>query len=150
MKAAYITQTGAPEVITFGELPKPEPRGNEVLVKIAAAGVNPIDTYIRSGMVGMSLPSPYIIGCDLAGTVEQTGPLALRFNPGDRVWGSNQGLMGRQGSFAEFCAVDEAWLYPTPANVSDEAAAAWALVGITAQAVEPAGPTRLLPVRQSW
>ena len=54
------------------------------------------------------------------------------FKKGDRVWCSNQGLLGRQGTFAEYCAVDESWLYPTPASVSDEAAAASALVGITA------------------
>lgn len=55
-----------------------------------------------------------------------------RFKPGDRVWGTNQGLVGRQGTFAEFCAVDECWLYPTPAGVDDQVAAANALVGVTA------------------
>ena len=55
-----------------------------------------------------------------------------QFQPGDRVWGSNQGLLGRQGTFAEFCAIDECWLYPTPKGVSDEQSAAIALVGITA------------------
>ena len=55
-----------------------------------------------------------------------------RFKVGDRVWGSNQGLLGRQGVSAEFAAVDEDWLYPTPANLSDQEAAALALVGITA------------------
>jgi NADPH2:quinone reductase len=94
--------------------------------------VNPIDTYIRSGAVKMELPLPFIVGCDLAGTVERCGPEAQRFKPGTRVWGSNQGLMGRQGTFAEFAAVDDAWLYPTPDGVSDQQAAAGALVGITA------------------
>src|SRR5207249_2273624 len=60
------------------------------------------------------------------------GPGVTRFEPGDRVWGSNQGLLGRQGTFAEYCAVDECWLYPTPDGVADEQAAASALVGITA------------------
>jgi len=55
-----------------------------------------------------------------------------RLRVGDRVWGSNQGLLGRQGTFAEFAAVEEQWLYPTPENVDDKAAAALALVGITA------------------
>jgi len=72
------------------------------------------------------------VGCDLAGTVEEVGPEAKRFKKGDRVWCSCQGLLGRQGTFAEYCAVDESWLYPTPAGVSDEAAAAVALVAITA------------------
>jgi NADPH2:quinone reductase len=68
----------------------------------------------------------------LAGVVETVGPETRLFRVGDRVWGSNQGLLGRQGTFAEYCAVDESWLYPTPAEVSDEDAAACALVGITA------------------
>ena len=68
----------------------------------------------------------------LAGTVVEADSQAARFKPGDRVWGSNQGLLGRQGAFAEYCAVDECWLYPTPDGVSDEQAAALALVGITA------------------
>ena len=64
--------------------------------------------------------------------MEACGNEVTRFSPGDRVWGSNQGLFGRQGSFAEFAAVDECWLYPTPAEESDAMAAAGALVGITA------------------
>jgi NADPH2:quinone reductase len=133
MKAAYIERTGAAEeVIIYGDLPKPEPQGAQVLVKMAAVAVNPIDTYIRNGANYWELPKPYIIGCDLAGTVSAVGPQATRFKVGDRVWGSNQGLMGRQGSFAEFCAVDEAWLYPTPQGIGDDVVAACALVGITA------------------
>jgi NADPH:quinone reductase len=95
--------------------------------------VNPIDTYLRAGAVKMELPMPFIVGCDLAGVVERAGPGAKRYPPGTRVWGSNQGLLGRQGTFAELAAVDERWLYPTPDNVGDEQAAAAALVGITAQ-----------------
>lgn len=132
MKAAYIEQTGAPDVIQFGELPQPSPTGKQVLVKTGAVAVNPIDTYIRSGMIAAQLPRPYVIGCDIAGTVTAVGPEATRFKPGDRVWGSNQGLMGRQGTFSEFAAIDEDWLYATPSAVSDEDAAAAALVGITA------------------
>ncbi len=83
-------------------------------------------------MYPMDLPRPFIVGCDLAGVVEATGTAATRFSKGDRVWGSNQGLLGRQGTFAEYAAVDECWLYPTPEEVSDHDAAAVALVGITA------------------
>lgn len=132
MQAAYIEKTGDPSVIQFGDLPTPEPGPTEVLVKVKAAAVNPIDTYIRAGLVGMATKFPYIIGCDLAGVVEQCGPAAKRFKPGDRIWGSNQSLFGRQGTFAEYAAVDEKWLYPTPANETDAEAAAGALVGITA------------------
>jgi len=132
MKAAYIEKTGSPRMITVGDLPKPEPTATQVLVKVGAVSVNPIDTYIRSGMYEMEFPSPYILGCDLAGTVEAVGADVARFKPGDRVWGSNQGLFGRQGTFAEYAAVDECWLYPTPEEVPDEEAAAMALVAITA------------------
>jgi len=132
MKAAYIERTGPPEVIRYGELPEPKPAGHEVLVRVAAVALNPVDTYIRSGMIAAELPKPYIIGCDLAGTVEAVGPEVQRFKPGDRVWGSNQGIMGRQGTFAEYACVHEQWLYPIPAGVEEQQAAAVALVSITA------------------
>jgi NADPH2:quinone reductase len=132
MRAAYIEQTGPPEVIQVGELPRPKPGAGQVLVKVGATSLNPIDLYVRSGMIAMPLAFPYIIGCDLGGTVEEVGPGATRFAIGTRVWGSNQGLLGRQGVTCEYAAVDEDWLYPTPAGQSDDAAAAGALVGITA------------------
>src|SRR5262249_54108675 len=69
---------------------------------------------------------------DLAGTVEALGPDVKRFKVGDRVWGSNQGLLGRQGTFAEYACVLEDWLYPTPPGVPDTVTAAVSLVGITA------------------
>lgn len=132
MKAAFIRQTGTPDVIEYGELPTPEPGPTEVLVKVVAVSVNPIDTYIRSGMIKVATSFPFIIGCDLAGTVERVGSEVRRFKAGDRVWGSNQSLFGRRGSFAEYAAVDEKWLYGTPAAMSDAQAAAGALTGITA------------------
>ena len=133
MKAAYIETTGPAEsVVKYGEIPTPEPRPTEVLVRTGAVAVNPIDTYLRNGANYWELPKPFVIGADLAGTVERTGAQVTRFKAGDRVWCTNQGFMGRQGTFAEYCAIDEKWLYPTPAGVSDEEAAACALVGITA------------------
>jgi NADPH2:quinone reductase len=132
MRAAYIEKTGPPEVIQVGDLPRPEPGPGQVLVRVHAVSLNPIDLYIRSGLVAMPLSFPYVIGCDLSGTVEQVGPNCARYKVGDRVWGSNQGLLGRQGVASEYAAVDEAWLYPTPALLEDSGAAAMALVGITA------------------
>lgn len=132
MKAAIITTTGAPEVIQWAEMPVPGVDNSQVLVRTEAVAVNPIDTYIRSGIVKAALPKPYIIGCDIAGVVEAVGSGVERIKVGDRVWGSNQGLAGRQGSFAELCAIDEQWLYPIPEGVSSDSAAAGALVGITA------------------
>jgi len=132
MRAAYIDQTGPPEVIKVGDLPRPEPEPGQVLVRVQAVSLNPIDLYIRSGAVAMPLSFPYIVGCDLSGTVEKTGPGCSRFRVGDGVWGSNQGLLGRQGVASEYSAVDEGWLYPKPALLEDSGAAAMALVGITA------------------
>lgn len=132
MKAAYIEQTGPPENIKVGVLPKPMPGPGQVLVRVRAVSMNPIDLYIRSGMVAFPLAFPYIIGCDVAGTVEALGSGCERLKVGDRVWGSNQGLLGRQGVASEYAAVGEEWLYPTPALLPDEQAAAMALVGITA------------------
>ncbi len=132
MKAAYIKATGPAESIVFGDLPTPSPKGTEVRVKTCAVAVNPVDTYIRAGAIAMPLPLPFIVGCDVAGVIDAVGPNAARFKPGDRVWGSNQGLLGRQGTFAEYVVADEDWLYPSPTGVSDEDLAATALVGITA------------------
>ena len=132
MKAAFVNQPGPAESIVYGDLPTPKPSGEQVLVKVEAVAVNPVDTYIRDGAIQMGVPMPFVVGCDLAGTVEAVGPEAKRFQPGDRVWGSNQGLLGRQGTFAEYAAVDECWLYPMPDGVASEDAAAIALVGITA------------------
>ncbi|MEO1498395.1 MAG: NADPH:quinone reductase [Planctomycetota bacterium] len=132
MKAAYVAQPGPASTLQVGELPDPTPAEGQVLVRVAASAVNPIDTYVRGGLVAMDLPLPYVPGCDLAGVVAAVGLGATRFQPGDRVWGSNQGLLGRQGTLAELAAVDEHWLYPTPDGVADESAVAGALVGITA------------------
>jgi NADPH:quinone reductase len=133
MKAAYITQTGTPDVIVYGELPMPKPTRRQCLIKVGAVDVNPIDTYVRSGLIPAKLTFPFILGRDLAGTVVETGAGVKGFKVGDRVWATGQGVEGRQGTFAEFAAVDERWLHPTPSAVSDEDIVALSLVGITAQ-----------------
>lgn len=132
MRAAYVEATGPADAIKVGDLPRPKPGAGQALVRVRAVALNPIDLYVRAGTVPMPLSFPYVIGCDFAGTVEELGPDASRFKKGDRVWGSNQGLLGRQGVAAEFAAIDEHWLYPTPESLSDQDAAALALVGITA------------------
>ena len=132
MQAAYITETGGPELIQVGELPDPKPGAGEVLVRVQAASVNPIDTYIRGGLVPMELPMPFVIGSDLAGEVIEVGEGVSGWTAGDRVWASNQGLLGRQGTSAERVCVAADYLHAVPENVSVENAAAVALVGITA------------------
>lgn len=132
MKAAYIRETGAPDVIEVGELPEPKIGAGQLLVRVHAASVNPIDTYIRGGAIAVDLPDPYVIGCDAAGVVEAVGEGAGRFSVGDRVWCTNQGLQGRQGTFAEKIAVEDDWCFPLPDSVSFEDGAASALVAVTA------------------
>jgi NADPH:quinone reductase len=132
MKAAFIRRTGPPSVIEFGKLPAPEPREDEVLVRLKAAAVNPVDAYIRAGQVAMELPFPFIIGRDLAGVVERIGAGATRFRAGDRVWCNNQGIHGRQGTFAEFAAVRQDLLYALPDHVDFSAMMTLAHSGLTA------------------
>jgi NADPH2:quinone reductase len=132
MKATFLAAVGAPDVLRYGELPDPVPKAGEIRIRVQTAALNPIDTYVRAGMVKMPLPTPFITGSDCAGTVDTIGPGVKRFKAGDRVWGSNQGLLGRQGTCAEFVCASEEFFYATPAGVSDDQAAAVALVGITA------------------
>lgn len=132
MKAAYFNATGGTDVLQYGDLPLPEPKAGEIRVKVLAATVNPIDTYVRSGLAAIGGPFPFITGRDFAGVVDAVGPGVTKHGVGDRVWGANQGSGGRTGSCAEFCITGEAFAYPVPAGVADDQAAACALVGITA------------------
>ncbi len=81
VKAAYIEQTGPPECIQYGDLPRPAPAATQVLVRVKAAALNPIDTYLRGGAPYWDLPQPYIPGCDLAGVVESVGAQSSGSNP---------------------------------------------------------------------
>src|SRR5207302_2198266 len=132
MRAAYINQTGPPEVVIYGELPTPKPGRTQCLIKVAAVDMNPIDTYIRSGMIAAKLSFPCILGRDLAGTIVEIGPDVKTFKPGQRVWATNQGFAERPGTFCEFAAVDECWVHAIPNGVRDEEVVAASLVGITA------------------
>ncbi len=132
MQAAYINKPGLCNEIIVGEMPTPQPMQDEYLIRIKAIALNPIDMYIRAGTIAMPLPKQFISGCDFAGVVESVGENCSRFKEGDRVWGSNQGLLGRQGTSAEFAAIKEDWLYPSLEGVDDQQLAATSLVGITA------------------
>lgn len=115
-----------------------------------AVTVNPIDTYIRSGAYPIPLPRPFIIGRDLVAIVEAVGRGVTRFAPGQRVWCNNQGYGGRQGTFAEFVAVDEGLLYPLPDGVNEHEAVAvvhsalTACIGLVREAAIQAGETLLI------
>jgi NADPH:quinone reductase-like Zn-dependent oxidoreductase len=114
MWAAYIERRGAPSEINFGRLPIPEPGPTDVLVRVEATAVNPVDTYVRSGTYDTPLPFPFVIGRDLAGTVVRSGAGAAGFEPGQRVWANSLGHGGRQGVAAEYAVVAADRLYPLP------------------------------------
>ncbi len=114
MKAAYIEQVGPPEIIQYGDLPEPIVREHDVLVRVVAVAVDPVDTYIRSGAYPIRMTFPFIIGRDMTGIVTAVGASVQRFNAGDRVWSNNQGYDGRNGTFAELLAIDESLLYHLP------------------------------------
>ena len=112
--------------------PTPVPGDQQVLIRVYASSVNPIDTYVRGGLIPFDLPQPYCPGCDAAGVVESVGTQASHFQIGDRVWSTNQGLLGRQGTLSEKIVIDEDSCFPLPDEVTYEEGAASALVGVTA------------------
>lgn len=132
MRAAFIDQLGPAENIRFGELPVPVPGATDVLVRVAAVAVDPVDTFIRSGAYRTPTPFPFVIGRDLAGTVAAADPAATGFTLGDRVWCNSMGHAGRQGAAAEFVAVPADRLYRLPDGVDPDAAVAVAHPAATA------------------
>ncbi|MFF4346880.1 NADPH:quinone reductase [Streptomyces sp. NPDC001530] len=121
MRAAYVEQLGPPDVIRYGELATPVPGPDEVLVDVAATTVNPVDTFVRSGVFRTPLEFPFVIGRDLVGTVASAGG---GFAVGDAVWCNSLGHGGRQGAAAERAAVPVDRLYRLPAGVPPEVAVA--------------------------
>ncbi|WP_305887584.1 zinc-dependent alcohol dehydrogenase family protein [Bradyrhizobium sp. CCGB01] len=131
MRAAILETHNAPLRLSTISTPEISPR--EVLVRVRASGVNPLDTKIHAGAAAHAChPLPAIPGIDLAGVVEQTGHDVTRFKPGDEVYGMTGGVGGVPGSLAEFAAVDADLLAPKPANLSMREAAALPLIFITA------------------
>jgi len=115
------------------DTPKPVPGPGEVLVKIAASAVNPLDTKIRAGAAAHARhPFPAILGIDMAGVVETVGAEVHGFQPGDEVFGMTGGVGGVQGSLADYAAVDARLLARKPGNLSMREAAALPLIVITA------------------
>jgi NADPH2:quinone reductase len=131
MKALVIDSEGA--AFRLAALPKPIPAAGEVLVRIKASGVNPLDTKIRAGKAAHARhPLPAVLGIDMAGVVEDVGAGVTGFRRGDEVYGMTGGVGGVQGSLAEYAAVDARLLAPKPHNLSFREAAALPLIFITA------------------
>lgn len=118
MKAIRVHKFGGPEVLQLDEVPDPAPGPRQVLVRIRAAGVNPVDTYIRSGSYALMPPLPYIPGTDAAGVVEAVGEGVKRVKKGDRVYVVRTAGPPLTGGYAELAVCHEALVQPLPAGVS--------------------------------
>jgi NADPH:quinone reductase-like Zn-dependent oxidoreductase len=134
MKANIYRCYGSPDVIEFADIPKPVPADDEILVKVAAASVNPLDWHFVRGtpyivrlMAGTGAPDVTRLGVDFSGTVEAVGSKVTRFKTGDEVFG------GRTGAFAEYVKMrEESAVAAKPANMSFEQVAAVPIAGVTA------------------
>src|SRR5688572_3662959 len=122
MKAIVVHEFGGPEVMKLEDVPTPEPKGSEILVRIEAAGVNPVDTYLRTGIHAHAPKLPYTPGKDGAGLVDAVGEGVTKFKPGDRVYTANT----LTGTYAEFALCEEMDLGKLPDKVSfEEGAGIW-------------------------
>ena len=134
MRAAVRERYGTPDAVEIRELPKPVPADDEVLVRVRASSVNPVEWYAAAGrpyvgrvQMGLRKPKSIRLGVDFAGTVEAVGKDVTAFRPGDDVFG------GRDGAYAEYvCVRDSRAIVRRPANVSFEEAAAVGVAGLTA------------------
>jgi NADPH2:quinone reductase len=133
MKAILATAPGSVEVLQLRDIPKPElPSPHHLRVKLAAAGVNPVDTKLRAKPAYYPDKLPAILGCDGAGTVEEVGSAVTRFKAGDAVFFCNGGLGDEPGNYAEYTTLHEDYCAAKPAMIGLQDAAALPLVLITA------------------
>ncbi|MEZ2230226.1 zinc-dependent alcohol dehydrogenase family protein [Microcoleus sp.] len=133
MKAIVFETPGAPEVLKLQDIPAPTiQKETEVLVRLRAAGVNPIDTKLRGRGTFYPDRTPHVLGCDGAGVVEAVGSGVQSFQVGDEVFFCNGGLGGPTGTYTELAVIDEQFLALKPASLSFVQAAASPLVLITA------------------
>ncbi|NUN64286.1 zinc-dependent alcohol dehydrogenase family protein [Pseudanabaena biceps] len=133
MKAVLMTAAGDPNVLQLAEVPEPTIQSpSEIIVRLKAAGINPIDTKLRSHGTFAPDQLPSILGCDGAGIVEAIGAEVTKFKVGDHVYFCNGGLGLKQGNYAELTTIDEKFVAHKPKNISFEEAAAMPLVLLTA------------------
>ncbi|MDR8393953.1 NADP-dependent oxidoreductase [Aliifodinibius sp. S!AR15-10] len=134
MKASYFDEFGELDNIKTGTLERPEAGEGEVLVRVKAAGVNPVDAAIARGMLNEAVPAefPAVPGWDMAGVVEECGFSARRFEEGDEVYAYARRPTVQHGTFAEYVAIPESYLAHRPQQVSMEESGGIPLVGLTA------------------
>ena len=131
MQALVLNRYNGPLELT--EMPKPQVGTGQALVRIAAAGLNPLDIKIRAGSAAHAKhPLPLVLGIDMAGVVEAVGEGVTAFKVGDEVYGMTGGVGGIQGSLAQYAVVDAALLAPKPRNLTMREAAALPLAFVTA------------------
>jgi len=132
MKAVVLNEYGGPEVLKYQDAPRPEPKDDDILVRVIAAAVNPVDSYVRQGMFAKrGLDNrPAIIGYDIAGVVEKTGANAKKFKAGDKVYSYLSVMRG--GGYAEFAIAKESETAIKPAKINFVEAAAVPLAATTA------------------
>jgi NADPH2:quinone reductase len=133
MQSIVMTAVGTPDVLKFQDSPEPEiTQPTDIKVKLLAAGVNPVDTKVRSNGLFYDNALPAILGCDGAGEVIEVGSAVSRFNIGDKVWFCHGGLGREQGNYAQYTVLNERWVSLMPQSYSFIEAAASPLVMITA------------------
>jgi len=120
VKAIRVHQFGGPEVLKLEEVPDPQPGAGQVVVRVHAAGVNPVEAYIRTGTYALKPSLPYTPGGDAGGVVVAVGPGVKRVKTGDRVYTT----ASVTGTYAELALCDEAKIQPLPEHVSFEQGAA--------------------------
>ncbi|WP_048810039.1 NADPH:quinone reductase [Candidatus Methylacidiphilum infernorum] len=113
MKAIVVSRFGGPEVLEYKEIAKPEVQKDSVLIAVKAAGVNPVDTYIRAGSFGYQKSLPFVPGIDGAGIVEEAGEGVSKFPKGQRVF-----FQGVMGSYAEYVVCPESHVFALPPSLS--------------------------------
>jgi NADPH:quinone reductase-like Zn-dependent oxidoreductase len=130
MKAIVIHQSGGPQVLKYEDALRPQPKDDEILIRVMAAAVNPVDVAIREGRFGRSGASPFIPGMDVAGVVEQAGRKVTGFKKGDAVYAYLS--FEEQGGYAEFAVAKESHAALKPKSIDFEHAAAVPLAATTA------------------
>jgi NADPH:quinone reductase-like Zn-dependent oxidoreductase len=133
MKAAIIKEFGPAEVLEITDVEKPVPKDDQVLIKIKATGINPVDTKVRAGTSGISkkISLPVILGWDVSGVIETVGKNVSGFKSGDEVFGC-VGFPGLGKAYAEYTVADPGVLAKKPPNISFDEAAAIPIAGLTA------------------